>query len=289
MKLKEIAHTDLITINDSDSIDKAISLMEEHNVRHLPVLCGELPVGILSERDIMSAVGGLLSSDRIAETEGPAIIGPDRVASIMTKTVHSFSPDERVETAGRAMRNEKISAAPLIEDNRFVGIVTEKDFLNCYLDDRSIAPGSGWRFKKVFDHMSAHVHSLSPREPLVAGIVLMKEKRIRHLPVVDNGRLVGLVSDRDLRKAYFEQAMEQVHDLTAERRQRSGRVHLFALGDVMIEKIDSISSTATLAEAAHDMVAFRFGSLPVIDKGEFVGIITESDLLGVLITAFDQS
>ena len=281
MKLNEIASTHVVTLNPDDSIDKALALMEEHDIHHLPVVASDGPIGIVSDRDLLSAVGWMSSRDRIAASEGPVFIGPQRVGEVMSSPVRTLAPDDRVESAARLMLSETISAAPLVNGRGLVGIVTETDFLNCYLDPQSIAPGAGWRFWKVADHMAAHVFRLKVSDGLPAAVRLMHQKHIRHMPVLQEGRLVGIVSDRDLRKACFSQTVSDLDgpELRARLWQRS------TLQDIMSPDVQTSGLLATLIDVAQRMIRFRIGALPVTRNEQMVGIITETDLLRAFVTA----
>lgn len=281
MRLREIASTNTVCLNEGDSIDKAIALMEQHHIRHLPVMAGSRVIGIVSARDLLSSVGWLKTRERVSRVEGPAVIGPRRVQEIMSAPVKMLSPDDRVEQAARLMVSEKISAVPLVHDSRLVGIATETNCLRCYLDDRTIAPGSGWRFLKVGDHMTSPVVSLKPSDAPQLAFKLMQERRIRHLPVVERGKLVGIVSDRDVRKSFFRDTVEILDDgeaLTRLAQPTDLRV-------IMRRNARTIGPSSTLADAAGLMVERTIGALPVVEDDELIGIISETDLLKALIAA----
>ena len=281
MELSEIASTNVITVETHDSIDKAIALMKEHAVRHLPVLDNDVPVGIVSDRDVMLSVGWLSAGERISSEEGLAVVGPKHIAEIMSTPVRTLSPDDPVERGGNLMLAHRISACPLVVEGHLTGIVTETDFLKCYLNNRRIAPRGNWRLQRVADHMRAEVLSLRPKDTLSLVTKLMREKQIRHVPIVENGRVVGIVSDHDVRKELGFQAVDS---------NSGGRTWLspglgLHLSEIMKTDVESIVPSASLAEAADRMVRYKIGALPVSKNEELVGITTETDLLRVLVTA----
>ena len=276
MLLKDIARNQIITIQPGDSIDDAIATMEQHGIRHLPVIDEDQLVGMISDRDILSAVGWLSSHDRISDSEGPSIIGPKRISEIMSAPVHSLHPDESIETAGRLMLEEKISAVPLVREGALVGMVTETDFLLCYVDDRPVTKSSSWRFEKVREHMTDRVFMAKASAVPYTAFRMMHQKKIRHLPVIDDKNMVvGMVSDRDVRKAFF-QGMLQDETSSHAGPQRK-------LGDIMSVKVESIDRSSALNEAADRMLHYKIGALPVTHEGKVFGIITETDLLRVLV------
>ncbi len=283
MKLAAIATQDVVTLVESDSLDKAIALMEEHGIHHLPVVNGEqMPVGMVSDRDLLAAVGWLPSSERTDPHDG-LVIGPRQIFDIMSKPVYTLGADEHIEAGARLMLRETVSAVPLVEDSRLVGVVTETDFLACYTEDRPLVVGSAWRFQKVSDHLSAHVFSLKPNDVVVAASRLMRDKHIRHVPIVNDGRLVGIVSDRDIRQSTFRDFVETQQDDGTEH-ERLKRINL---QDIMNRRVQSVQLLATLADAADRMMQSHIGSLPVVNQGQLVGVITETDLLRAFVAAFD--
>jgi CBS domain-containing protein len=127
------------------------------------------------------------------------------------------------------------------------------------------------RMRTVFIHAEVDETLLQ-----VAGI--MQLARIRHLPVLDKGLLVGILSHRDVLE--FAQPPLQVND-SAGRRAHLARI---PVARVMRSSVHGVSPDATLAEAAEEMLRYKIGCLPVVVPGEeggrrMVGLITESDLI----------
>jgi acetoin utilization protein AcuB len=107
-------------------------------------------------------------------------------------------------------------------------------------------------------------------------VALMRLEQLRHLPVVEaGGRLVGIVTDRDLRQVVFDPAMEARLDRGAE------VVGDIPIRDVMTWAVITIASSTDIRDAARLMHEQKIGALPVTDDGRLVGILTESDVLAV--------
>jgi CBS domain-containing protein len=123
----------------------------------------------------------------------------------------------------------------------------------------------------VQDIMSRDPVTIGPDAPLGVALETMRRREIRHLPVVDaDGRLVGILTDRDLRQACFARTRalrESFTDLRVE--------------DVMTWAVVTIPPGASLRQAAAVMFDRRIGGLPVVSDGRLVGILTERDLLSV--------
>lgn len=137
----------------------------------------------------------------------------------------------------------------------------------------------------VRDVMTRSPITIDPEAPVATAIAVMREREVRHLPVVGaGGRLVGMVTDRDLRSAVFAPALREYLSLAAQRRLRSASEALenLRVRDVMTWDAVTIGPEAPLAQAAALMSEGRFGSLPVVEGGRLVGIVTERDVLRAL-------
>ena len=125
----------------------------------------------------------------------------------------------------------------------------------------------------VANLMSRHVETLSPDEDLDLADMIMRLEKLRHLPVVAEGRVVGVLSERDLLRA-------QASSLKALSRKEQRAENLqIKVREAMTKNTVTIAASATALEAAEIMRERRFGCLPVVDGETLVGIITESDLL----------
>jgi len=109
--------------------------------------------------------------------------------------VYTVACDTPVRDAVAMLAGRKIGALPVMKDERVVGIMSERDVIYCLE-----AEGAGVLDSPVERVMTSPIISAAPEMPILAGLGLMTERRIRHLPVVDGGRLVGLVSIGDLVK-----------------------------------------------------------------------------------------
>jgi CBS domain-containing protein len=101
-------------------------------------------------------------------------------------------PEETLLTAARRMRRYDVSALPVYRGRRLTGIVTERDIVSAIADGAD--PATSW----VADYMTHRPTTANPEEDVQAAARRMAELGVRHLPVVDGGHLVGVLSMRDL-------------------------------------------------------------------------------------------
>ena len=130
---------------------------------------------------------------------------------------------------------------------------------------------------KVRDLMSTGVETLAPEDDIDLASMLMRLDRLRHLPVVEDDRLVGLISDRDVLRA--QQSVFAEEDPEARRR--------FAMAiradKIMTRDVDTIGPEASALEAAQVLREKGYGCLPVVEDGQVIGIVTPTDFLGLVV------
>lgn len=128
----------------------------------------------------------------------------------------------------------------------------------------------------VRDWMTAHPITVDPKTTLPEAHKIMKDRRIRRLPVIDRNQLIGIVTLGDVREAEPSDATTlsifELHYLLAK----------LTIGEIMTREPLTISVNATIREAAKMMLQHKIGGLPVMEDGQLVGIITESDIFRVL-------
>ena len=126
-----------------------------------------------------------------------------KVKDLMTRDVFTTTPDEEVVFAFEKLMKMKISAMPVVEDDKMVGIVSATDLgHNLNLDNYQLGT-------LVNEVMVTDVAFVSPDDDLVEAICLMNDKAphsdiINQLPVMENEKIVGIISDGDIIKAIKE-------------------------------------------------------------------------------------
>src|SRR5574341_1419532 len=138
---------------------------------------------------------------------------------------------------------------------------------------------------KVKDVMTKDPFTIDSEAPLGTAMDVMRTKELRHLPVVDEaGQLIGIITDRDLRHAAFAPAVAEYLSVRAQRRIRQigETLENLRVRDVMTWVVVTTHPNASLAHAALIMSERRVGSLPVVENGKLVGMLTERDVLQAL-------
>jgi acetoin utilization protein AcuB len=125
--------------------------------------------------------------------------------------------------------------------------------------------------------MTKSVMTIKPRDSLRHARECMVRHRINQLPVVVNDKLVGIVTDRDVRDAY----PSSLRLFRGKDIDEFGESHI--VEELMTYNVVTVSPQTSLREAAQRLRKQRFGALPVVEDGKLVGIITRSDILDALL------
>ena len=135
----------------------------------------------------------------------------------------------------------------------------------------------------VKDWMTRRVITVDTRTSLPDAHKLMRTNNIRRLPVVERGKLVGIVTRSDIREASPSEAT------TLSIWEMHYQLSKLAVGVIMTKDPYTIAADATIKDAAKLMYTHKIGGLPVVNEaGELQGIITESDIFRILIAWFDE-
>jgi len=125
--------------------------------------------------------------------------------------------------------------------------------------------------------MTRNVITVHPHEKIIDAFELMQRQGIRHLPVIEDGELKGLVTDRDIRLALIPSPLSTPEDRM---------YHLGALDrvdEIMTIDLITVAPNTTVEAAAKLIAKHKIGAVPVVAQGTLVGILTETDILGVFI------
>jgi acetoin utilization protein AcuB len=117
-------------------------------------------------------------------------------------------------------------------------------------------------------YMTPGPHSVGAEQPLVQADAMMRQHGIRHLPVLHGGKLVGIVSDRDLK------LVESIPDVNPK---------LITVSDAMTADVYSVSPETPIHEVVQSMAVHKYGSAVVMEHGKVVGIFTTVDVCKVFL------
>ncbi len=194
--VREIMKKDVVSLGVNNNISDAIRTMIERNIGGIPIVDDDdVVVGIVSERDFVRTVAGIVTSKSIRE--------------YMSNKVVTASPDISVSEATRTMIEKGFRRIPIVKEDVLLGIVTASDIMR-YL-------GSGEIFQKlmtgdVSDAFKVPLKSLILRDivwtnsgiDIGEAAALMLKNKVGALPIIDNGELCGILTERDIIKALVD-------------------------------------------------------------------------------------
>ena len=115
------------------------------------------------------------------------------VREAMTEDPRSIGPSASVVEAAQLMRDEHIGSLPITDGDTLLGMITDRD-----ITTRVVAEAADPKMTSVGDVVSRDLISIEPDEDLEEAVQLMASHQVRRLPVVENGRLVGIVAQADV-------------------------------------------------------------------------------------------
>ncbi|NTU22577.1 CBS domain-containing protein [Brevibacillus sp. HB1.2] len=130
---------------------------------------------------------------------------------------------------------------------------------------------------RIEEIMRKKIVTIQPSTTIGEALLLLRANRVRHLPVIENDSLVGIVSDRDLRDALPSRLLTHDDDDTV--------LHK-PVADIMNQQVITAHPLDFIEDAALQLYEHKIGSLPIVEGNRLVGLITESDLFSSLIELF---
>jgi CBS domain-containing protein len=253
---------DPVVVSPDDTLDAAMKLMDRHGIRHLPVVVDGHCVAVLSDRDLLEVTGWLQA--RVHACRGPNAPHAlcKQVHQIASGPVHQVDVRTGLGEACARMLEHGIGCLPVLEDGKLAGVITERDILRMFIDRCAQAPPPQGEDPPVSTRMSPDPVSIHWYDSLWSALELCRTKRIRHLPVLEAWRVVGILSDRDMRRALG-----------------SGRGYDTPVDSCMTPVPITVEPAARLSEAARVMWQERFSALPVVEDDRLAGMLTVTDVL----------
>ncbi len=269
-----LARRPVVTIPPTARIKNAAEIMVDRKVRRLPVTTPGTRklMGILRTRDIIDFLGGgdkhKIVQIKLKGNFFAAVNEPAR--TIMSKEVVYGTYDMSVIDVVRLILNKGVGGVPILDEaEKIVGIVTERDFVS-YVPATTGIP--------VSYHMARHIVAADPETSIREAARRMISRGFRRLPVTRGRELTGIVTSVDILR-YF--GTSKVFEYM--RSQRMDEAMAVNVQKIMTENVLKVTPETDVGEAAGLMREKGCGGLPVVSGNELVGMVTERDLLRLLV------
>lgn len=263
------------TVSPQTPILEARQMMNAEKIRALPVVQAEKVVGMITWRGLLRtdlpAVDGALWKRSVTIQE-------HCVGDIMTVNPIGVFPNSTIPKSARIMLENKIPALPVFTEKRGAqGILTTSDIFRFILAELpDLKPAL-----TVNDYMTSDVVTADPYTSLLEAQRLMGTKRIRSLPVVEDGQLLGLVTRTDMVK------VEPSRFVSPKNQEQSLTILLQPIEKIMTKPLITTTPQENLLTVAKTLLENKIHCLPVLDpEGQLCGIITDSDLFRMVMKKF---
>jgi CBS domain-containing protein len=258
--VKEIMDEKHAFVYEDELATKARALIRDLNLRILPVTDKDKKlIGKVSRRDIMT-----ISSS----------VSPIRVKGIMTPAKHVAMAEDDVTSTVKAMLRADVWVAPVVvsaQDKTYKGVIGLEGFI-----EPLIRTNPEKFLKDVSEIMTKNVVTCSPDDEVDNIWRLMQEKRFAGLPIVRKGKLVGIVTMKDLLESG---AVLPTFESQKGRHRASPKV-----SSIMKTGVTAVEPQTKVIKVAKVMVSKNIGRVPVKDKdGKLIGIVDREDVVRILV------
>jgi len=241
-----------ITVKPFETVGAAATIMRTCRIRHLPVVGANAQLaGVLSLRDVIAA-------------DERALVG-----AVMSTPPDHIQPSASVTRACERMLATRRSCLPVVDGAALVGIFTASDALRFAQVALEADARETRRRVPVTQLMTMRpLTTVVPATTLADAWQKMRLHRVRHLPVLADGRIVGMLSDRDVLAAGSAWLKD------------TGGAAAMVVADAMSTRLSTIRAERSASEAAATLLRRRIGALPVLrSHDELSGILTVADFM----------
>lgn len=258
MKIKQVMTKKVINVNKNDDLRYVLDLMEKYDITKIPVMDNHRLVGIVTDNKIADKLGSIRSKGIPAARM--------HASSVIDKNFNPVVPDDDVETLLKTVGEPGLTMLPVIEKDELVGVITKADLLPLINSK-----------KKIQEIMNEEIHTVSPGDRVVHARRILLDNDIARIPVVNEGQVVGIVSDREIAFAFAK--IKKSFSLG----QQHYHIRELLVKDVMKKNVVTLPEDATIKDAADLMIKQDIGCIPIIDnKDKIKGMVTRTDLLKML-------
>jgi len=255
-KIEEIMTREVVTITPESTLSEAARIMGEKRIGSLIVLKYDTPVGIITERDLLSKVSGSgidLEKDWLV---GGTSIKEEKVEKFMSYPLITICPTAKIKEAAQMMIENKKGRLAVFECGKLVGIITASDLIRSLPETLETAV-------KVNSFMTKRVITADEKTPVESVTKIMGEKRIGSVIITRQGGPIGIFTERDLLTKFLA-------------KDKSLRIEV---GKACSSPLITVPLGISVHDASVFMSSKHIRRLPITRGRKLVGIITARDLI----------
>lgn len=253
MKAKDLMTKDVLAVDKDERLQTVLDMMVKHSVSKLVVIDRKEAVGVITDGDIADELGAIKNRGVPASHL--------HASSAMRRNFPSATAETELPRVMELLIDDA-GIVPVLHEKHPVGVVTGSDALSLVTSTTPLA-----------DVMTSQLQVVSPNDRVIHARRMMLDHHIERLPVLDNGRLVGIVGELDIALG-----LARIKGTIADNHQPAALTR-FLVQDVMQQTVVTATPETTARDAVAIMRKNDVGSLPVVRGDRIVGIVTRSDLL----------
>ena len=254
MKVKDVMTKEVISVDKDVNLNHVLNLMKKHEITKIPVVENKKLIGTITDNTIAYKLGSIRKRGIPASRL--------HASSVTEKDIEKVSPDEDVKTILKKVGEPGPTMLNVVENDKLVGVVTKADLLALVKSN-----------KRLIEIMQRKLHIISPDDRVIHARRMMIDQNVARLPVVQQGKLVGIISDTEI--AF---ALADIKRSISLGRQKHHLEELL-VQDVMHTPAIWAPPNMTASDAAKIMLKNNVGALPIIENDSIIGIVTRTDLL----------
>jgi len=258
-KIEEIMTREVVTITPESTLDEAAKIMGEKHIGSLIVLKYDTPVGIITERDLLSKVSASgidLEKDWLL---GTTSIKEEKVEKFMSYPLTTICLTAKIKEAAQMMIEKKIRRLAVFECGKLAGIITASDLIRSLPE----VPETMHAWFEVDYFMTKQVVTADEETPVESVAKIMGEKRIGSVIITSKGEPIGIFTERDLLTKFLAKDKSLVIEV----------------GEACSSPLITAPLGINVHDAAVTMTSKHIRRLPITREGKLVGIITARDLV----------
>lgn len=254
MKVKEVMTKNVIYVDKDINLRHVLKLMKKHEITKIPVVEDKKLIGVITDNMIAVKLGSIRKKGIPASRL--------HASSVTDKEFDTVSPDTDIETILKKVGEPGPTMLNVVENDKLVGVVTKANLLHLVNSDL-----------KLHQIMKRNVHTVAPDDRVIHARRIMIDEGVARLPVVNNGMLVGIISDNEIAFALAE--IKRSFSIGKQKHQ----LDELLVGNVMRSPAIWTTSNVTCKEAARIMLKKNVGFLPILENNKLSGVVTRTDLL----------
>jgi len=257
MKVKDVMTKNVITVDKDINLKHVLDLMKKNEITKIPVVEDKKFIGLITDNNIAYKLGSIRKKGIPASRL--------HASSVTDKNIQPILPDTEIKTILKQVGKPGPTMLCIVENEKLLGVITKADLLPLVKSK-----------KRIKEIMRKDLHIVSSDDRVIHARRIMIDQDVARLPVVDNGKLVGIISDNEIVFALAK--LKRSFPLGRQKH----RLDELLVEDVMKTHVIWTEPKMTAEEAAKIMIKKNIGVLPLIENGKLIGIVSRTDILNTI-------